>query len=62
MKDFERVAAGEDGYLVSYRILNKENKEMWIECIGKKISFEGKPALLLAIRDITDRKKTDEES
>ena len=61
VKDFERVAAGEDGYLVSYRILNKENKEMWIECIGKKISFEGKPALLLAIRDITDRKKTDEE-
>ncbi len=56
LNDFARVAAGNDGYLVNYKILNRENKDMWIECIGKKISFAGSAAVILSIRDITARK------
>ena len=61
LADFARVAAGTDGYLVQYKILTREKKELWIECIGKKISFMGSSAMLLSIRDIT-RRLQDEES
>ncbi len=60
LPDFARVAAGTDGYLVQYKILTREQKELWVECIGKKISFAGSSAMLLSIRDIT-RRLQDEE-
>jgi len=55
LSDFARVVAGTDSYLVKYKILNREKKELWIECIGKKISFAGSSAMILSIRDITGR-------
>ena len=58
--DFARVMAGTDGYLVKYKILNVEKKEVWVECIGKKISFAGSPAVILSIRDITDRQRAED--
>ncbi|MDO9325872.1 MAG: PAS domain S-box protein, partial [Methanoregula sp.] len=56
IKDFSRVAAGIDSYLVNYKLLTLEKKEIWIECIGKKITFGGSFAVLLSIRDISHRK------
>ena len=60
IQDFIRVAAGIDSYLVNYKILTLEKKEIWIECIGKKITFEGSSAVLLSIRDISRRKVMEE--
>jgi PAS domain S-box-containing protein len=42
---------------VNYKILTMDNKEIWVECIGKKISYAGSPAMLLSVHDITERKQ-----
>ena len=54
--DFARVAAGTDSYLVHYKVLTLDKKGIWIDCIGKKITFAGVSAVLLSIRDISSRK------
>jgi len=55
-KDFAKVQAGIDNFLVSYRITTFAQREIWIECIGRKIVFGEKDAMLLSLRDITSRK------
>jgi len=55
-RDLAGAQAGTDNNIVSYRITTFTRKEIWIECIGRKITFEGKPALLLSLRDVTSRK------
>ncbi|MCX6689251.1 MAG: DUF6448 family protein [Methanoregula sp.] len=59
IRDFLQVSRGIDSYPVSYKIITLEKKEKWIECIGKKISYKGSPAMLLSFRDITERKNTE---
>jgi len=54
--EFSLVTEERDCYLASYKIRTRKNSELWIECIGRIISFEGKKAVLLSIRDITSRK------
>jgi PAS domain S-box-containing protein len=61
VRDFMQVSAGTDRYLVSYKIITLSNKERWIECIGKKISFKGSPGMLLSFRDVTERRQIEEE-
>jgi PAS domain S-box-containing protein len=58
--DFLKVSRGIDSFEVMYKIITFEKNERWVECIGKKISFRGLPAMLLSIRDITQRRKTDD--
>jgi PAS domain S-box-containing protein len=62
MSDFALVAAGTDGYPKEYKILGAEKKELWIECVGKKISFAGSPAMMLSIRDLSGRQRAEEAS
>jgi len=59
IRDLMQVAAGTDGYLVSYKIVTLAKNERWVECIGKKISFKGAPAMLLSFRDVTERRQED---
>jgi PAS domain S-box-containing protein len=59
IRDFLQVSRGIDSYPVSYKIITFEKKEKWIECIGKKISYKGSPAMLLSFRDITERRKAE---
>jgi PAS domain S-box-containing protein len=58
--DFGKVAQGIDAYLVNYKILTEVKQEIWIECIGKKIPFGDAGALLISMRDVTERKKADD--
>lgn len=44
----------------SFRILTKEGKTRWVELNVVRIDWEGKPATLNFITDITDRKKAEE--
>jgi PAS domain S-box-containing protein len=60
-RDFARVAQGIDPYLVSYELITDKNREIWVECIGKKIPFGNSPAILVSMRDITDRKRIEDE-
>jgi PAS domain S-box-containing protein len=54
--DFGKVALGIDAYLVSYKLLTEKKREVWVECIGKKIPFGDSSAMLVSMRDITERR------
>jgi PAS domain S-box-containing protein len=53
IKDFILVSQGHDAYLANYHVISTKGKKFYVECIGKVITYEGKPADLLSIRDIT---------
>ena len=61
LQDFGKVAQGTDAYLVHYKLITETGREIWVECIGKKIHFGGSAAMLVSMRDITDRKTTEIE-
>jgi len=61
LKDFSEVMQGRDAYLVTYKLLTEKGKEIWAECIGRKITFGKSPAMLVSFRDITERRKTEEK-
>ncbi|NMB77894.1 MAG: PAS domain S-box protein [Methanomicrobiales archaeon] len=54
--DFEQVKKSQDAFLTEYEVITRDHQRIWIECIGKKITYEGKPADLISFRDITERK------
>ncbi len=43
------------------RMLSKNNKGLYMEVLLTQIPYEGKPAVLVTLRDITERKKTEAE-
>jgi len=53
IKDFIQVSQGNDAYLANYHVMSTKGKKIYVECIGKVITYEGKSADLLSIRDIT---------
>ncbi len=53
IKDFILVSQGHDPYLANYHVISTKGKKIYVECIGKVITYDGKPADLLSIRDIT---------
>jgi PAS domain S-box-containing protein len=58
--DISQVAQGIDAYLVHYKLITKTKREIWVECIGKKIPLGDSEVMLVSMRDITERKHTDE--
>lgn len=60
LKDLAQVALGIDAYLVHYKLITIKKKEIWVECIGKKITFDGGTAMLVSMRDVTGRRKAEE--
>ncbi len=60
MRDFANVAGGTDGYLARYRILTLTGEERCVESIGKTILFQNNPAILISLRDVTDRQQYEE--
>ena len=61
LRDFAQVAQGIDAYLVNYQLVTDTKRTIWVECIGKKIEFQGIPAMLVSMRDITERKRAEGE-
>lgn len=59
--DFGKVAMGIDAYLVYYKLLTEKKREVWVECIGKKIMFGDSSAMLVSMRDITERRNLQNE-
>lgn len=49
------------GFLGNYQIKDKYGQVKWVEGLGRKIEFQGKVANLVNLRDITPRKKAEEE-
>jgi len=60
MKDFAQVAQGHDAYLAHYTIISAKGNTISVESIGKVITYEGKPADLISLRDITEKKNAED--
>ncbi len=61
IKDLANVKAGRGGYLNSYKVRSTSGKEFWVEGLGTDIVLEGEYVDLVCIRDISERKKAEEE-
>jgi PAS domain S-box-containing protein len=61
LSDFSKVLSGTDAYLVRYKLITEKGREVWAECIGKKMIYEKTPAMLVSLRDVTARRKAEEE-
>jgi len=59
INDFGKVAQGTDAYLMTYKLITETKREIWVESIGRKIPFEGSSAILVSLRDVTERKKSE---
>jgi two-component system, sensor histidine kinase PdtaS len=55
----ELVKVDKGGFFGEYKILSKKGDEKWVEGLGTKITFKGKSANIVNLRDITQRKKTE---
>jgi len=57
-----RVLAGEAvAYPVEIRYVKRDGTELPVENTGALVTYEGKPAILAVVRDITARKRAEEE-
>ncbi|GEM_PF-1332890 len=56
-----QIIHGGSVHITEYRLQDKNATGEWIEAIGSRILFEGKPAGLVSFRDITDKKRVKEE-
>ncbi|MDO9324410.1 MAG: response regulator [Methanoregula sp.] len=54
------VARGTDAYLAVHHCKTDKGKDIWIDSIGKRIMYEGAPADLVSIRNITPLKQATE--
>jgi len=60
LHDFGQVAQGIDSYPMNYQAVTATGRRIWIESIGKRIQFQGSPAILISMRDISSRKRMEE--
>lgn len=59
MHDFTEVAQGHDRYLAQYHAITRTGRHIQVQSIGKRIIFEGMPAILLSTDDVTIRKEAE---
>ncbi len=60
LRDISQVVQGTDAYLVNYKLVTETKREVWVECIGKKIPYGDSFAMLVSMRDVTQRKLAEE--
>ena len=54
IEDISKVLAGESRFEGRYRLQTITGKKVWVRSIGTKIEYQGKPALIISLSDITD--------
>ncbi len=60
-KEISLMKTRNEGSLSEYKINTISGKEKWVESLAKKYNFSGTPSILVTIRDISDRKRSQEE-
>ncbi len=60
MQDFQDITGGGEGFFSRYRILTLKRNERWVESLGVSVSFREEPAILISIRDVTERQRAEE--
>ncbi|MFZ5787382.1 MAG: PAS domain S-box protein, partial [Acidobacteriota bacterium] len=59
-RDLASVRSNRSGYLTEYKALDPSGDGRWVESLGSMIRFRGEPAIIITLRDITDRKRVQE--
>ncbi|NMB77601.1 MAG: PAS domain S-box protein [Methanomicrobiales archaeon] len=59
LRDFAEVRGGRDAFLTRYFITPSRDRTLYVECIGKIITFEERPAVLISLRDISDKQQAE---
>ena len=44
-----------------FRLINKAGKEIWVSAVGALTEYQGKPAGLVSLRNVTERKRAEQE-
>ena len=60
IRDFKEVASGHDAFLANYRVVSLQGKKSDVESLGKVISYDGRPATIISLRNVTERKRAEE--
>ncbi|MDO9550349.1 MAG: response regulator [Methanoregula sp.] len=60
MRDMQNVIAGKGGRIQKYRAIRKDRSVIQVESYGTRITYHGKPACIIALRDITERERSDD--
>jgi len=47
--------------IIEFRAFTKDGREVWISAVGTRTEYQGRLAGLVSVRDITERKKAEEE-
>ncbi|MEN6610456.1 MAG: PAS domain S-box protein [Methanoregulaceae archaeon] len=61
VQDLKNVLSGKGGYLQRYRARDRMGNDLYLESIGTKIEYQGQPANIVALRDITEQVKAEQE-
>ncbi|MCB2191481.1 MAG: PAS domain S-box protein [Deltaproteobacteria bacterium] len=62
MEAYERRISGQShSEVLPYRIFTRDGRLKWMELATRVVDWEGRPALQVFFRDITERKKAEEE-
>ena len=57
---FSIITQSNDSFRVHFKLITETKREIWVECVGKKIPFRISDALLISMRDVTEKRRTDE--
>lgn len=60
MRDMQNLIAGRGGSIQKYRAIRKDRSVILVESFGTRITYHGKPACIIALRDITERERSDD--
>lgn len=58
--DLKMIYEEKGSYLIEYQVKDRYGSIFWVEAIGKKTIYEGKEVDLVCLRDISERKLTEE--
>jgi PAS domain S-box-containing protein len=61
LHDFAEVARGHDSYIARYHVISARGNHLFIESIGKVISYGGQPADLVSIRNVSEHVRAEAE-
>ncbi|PWR73254.1 hypothetical protein DK846_05370 [Methanospirillum lacunae] len=59
-QNIDQILLGTNKQSSQYKLRTRKNRDIWVETIGKRIRFKGSSAVLVSIRDITERKLTED--
>lgn len=58
MNDQRLLQLRQESFLNTYKAVTAKGKQIWVECLGTKIKYNGKTANVVFVRDVTHRQAT----